>query len=330
MKKIVTLGEVMLRLSPPGNQRFFQTHSFEVEFGGSEANVGAALAYWGMDVAHLTAFPDQEIGWAATGQLRKNGIDTRFIHHSKGRIGIYFLEQGAMQRSSQVIYDRVDSVFANYDGKELDWDKVFDGVGWFHWSGITPALSKECAELTLNALIEAGKRGITVSGDLNYRSNLWQYGKAPHEVMPGLMERTNVIIAGTRDFKQCLDEDFKSFAEVKKMAFDRYKDLEYIVKTDRVSHSSSNNTISATLVGKKKTYSSRAYELTHIVDRVGTGDAFAGGLIYGLLTMKPKEAIEFAMAAGAIKHSVPGDILICSLQEVQELAAGDAGGKIKR
>jgi 2-dehydro-3-deoxygluconokinase len=330
MKKIVTLGEVMLRLSPPGNQRFFQTQSFDVEFGGSEANVGAALAYWGLHVAHITAFPDQEIGWAAAGQLRKNGIDTRFIHHGPGRIGIYFLEQGAMQRSSQVIYDRAGSVFAKYDGKNLNWDEAFDSVDWFHWSGITPALSKECADLALAALKEARTRGITVSGDLSYRSNLWQYGKAPHDIMPGLMEYTNVIIAGTRDFKLCLNEEFKSFTEVRKMAFERFPDLDYIVKTDRISHSSSNNTISATLFGKKKTFSSRAYELTHIVDRVGTGDAFAGGLIYGLLHMKPKDAIEFAMAAGAIKHSVPGDILLCSLVEVQELANGEAVGKIKR
>jgi 2-dehydro-3-deoxygluconokinase len=330
MKKIVTLGEVMLRLSPPGNQRFFQTNSFEVEFGGSEANVGAALAYWGMHVAHLTAFPDHEIGWSAAGHLRKNGIDTRFIPHIPGRMGIYFLEQGAMQRSSQVIYDRANSAFTGFDGKNLDWNQVFDEVSWFHWSGITPALSRECAALTLKALQEAQKRGITVSGDLNYRSNLWQFGKAPHEVMPELMELTNVIIAGTRDFRNCLNEEFKGFTEVKKMAFDRFPVLEYIVKTDRISHSSSNNTISATLFSKKKTFSSKAYELTHIVDRVGTGDAFAGGLIYGLLHMKPKDAIEFAMAAGAIKHSVPGDILLCSLQEIKDLASGEAIGKIKR
>lgn len=330
MKKIVTLGEVMLRLSPPGNQRFFQTHSFDVEFGGSEANVGAALAYWGLHVAHLTAFPDQEIGWAAAGQLRKNGIDTRFIPHLPGRMGVYFLEQGSMQRSSQVIYDRVNSAFSNFAGKGYNWDEIFDGVNWFHWSGITPALSAECAELTLRSLQEARKRGITVSGDLNYRSNLWQFGKEPHEVMPELMKLTNVIIAGSRDFKQCLNEEFKSFTEVRNMAFDRFSDLEYIVKTDRISHSSSNNTISAALFAKKKTYSSKAYELTHIVDRVGTGDAFAGGLIYGLLHFKPKEAIEFAMAAGAIKHSVPGDVLLCSLQEIQELASGEAVGKIKR
>mgnify|MGYP005858875005 CR=1 FL=1 len=330
MKKIVTLGEVMLRLSPPGNQRFFQTHSFEVEFGGSEANVGAALAYWGMRVAHLTAFPDNEIGWAASGQLRKNGIDTKFIPHISGRMGVYFLEQGAMQRSSQVIYDRVNSAFANFDGNGYDWDEIFEEVSWFHWSGITPALSAKCAELMLKSLQEAQKRGITVSGDLNYRSNLWQFGKAPHEVMPELMKLTNVIIAGSRDFKNCLNKEFESFAEVRKIAFERFPKLEYIVKTDRVSHSSSSNSISATLFSSKKTYSSKSYELTHIVDRVGTGDAFAGGLIYGLLHFKPKEAIEFAMAAGAIKHSVPGDVLLCALQEVNELASGEAVGKIKR
>lgn len=330
MKKIITLGEVMLRLSPPGNQRFFQAQSLDVEFGGSEANVGAAIAYWGEHVAHLTAFPDSEIGWAASGQLRKNGIDTQFIPHIPGRMGIYFLENGAMQRSSQVIYDRAGSAFAGFDGKDLDWDAIFEGASWFHWSGISPALSKECADLTLKALQEAQKRGVTVSGDLNYRSNLWKFGKEPHEVMPALMELTNVFIAGTRDFKQCLNEDFKNFEDARRKVFERYPQLQYLVKTDRESHSSSHNTMTAFLYGRDETYSSRSYDLTHIVDRVGTGDAFAGGLIYGLLHMKPNEAIEFAMAAGAIKHSVPGDVLLCSLQEVKDLASGEAVGKIKR
>ncbi|GAB2485905.1 sugar kinase [Algoriphagus taiwanensis] len=330
MKKIVTLGEIMLRLSPPGNQRFFQTTSLNVEFGGSEANVGAALAYWGMDVAHVTAFPDHELGRSAAGKLRNVGIDTRFVQFSPGRMGIYFLEHGAMQRSSQIIYDRAGSSFAQLDPKVLNWEEILDGADWFHWSGITPALSQNCADITLQALEVAAKKGVKVSGDLNYRSNLWQYGKSPDEIMPRLMELTHVMIAGSRDFKQCLGEDFKSFAEVRSMAFERFKRLEYIVKTDRISHSSSSNTLSAALYAKKKTFSSRAYELTHIVDRVGTGDAFAGGLIYGLLEMKPKEAIEFAMAAGAMKHSVPGDVLICSLQEVKELADGEATGKIKR
>ena len=329
MKKIVTLGEVMLRLSPPGNQRFFQADSFGIEFGGSEANVAAALAYWGMEAAHITAFPDQELGWAAAGKLKKLGIDTRHISFLPGRMGIYFLEQGAMQRSSQVIYDRVNSAFASFDGAGLDWDQILDGVSCLHWSGITPALSQSCADLTRMALEKANEKGILVCGDLNYRSNLWQYGKAPHEVMPALMELSQVMIAGTRDFKQCLNEDFKNYLEVKRMAFDRFPKLDYLVKTDRSGDNASSNTLTGILHARKKSFSSKTYELTHIVDRVGSGDAFAGGLIYGLLHLKPKEAIEFAMAAGVLKHSVPGDVLLCTLQEVFDLVAGQ-GGKIKR
>lgn len=329
MKKIVTLGEVMLRLSPPGNQRFFQADSFGVEFGGSEANVAAALAYWGMEVAHVTAFPDQELGWAAAGKLKQLGIDTRHISFLPGRMGIYFLEQGAMQRSSQVIYDRADAAFASFDGASLDWDQILDDVSCLHWSGITPALSQSCADLTRRALEKANEKGILVCGDLSYRSNLWQYGKAPHEVMPTLMELSQVMIAGTRDFKQCLNEDFKNFLEVKRMAFDRFPKLNYLAKTDRNGDSASTNALTGILHARKKSFSSKTYELTHIVDRVGSGDAFAGGLIYGLLLLKPKEAIEFAMAAGVLKHSVPGDVLLCTLQEVFDLVAGQ-GGKIKR
>jgi len=330
MKKIITIGEVMLRLSPPGNQRFFQAGQLEVEFGGSEANVGAALAYWGANVSHLTAFPDHEIGWAAAGKLRKYGIDTQFISFSQSRMGVYFLENGAMQRSSQIIYDRTDSAFSKFTGEGLDWDRVLDGVSCVHWSGISPAISEEAAQLTLHLLQEANARKIRVFGDLNYRSNLWNYGKAPHEVMPQLMELTQVMIAGTRDFKQCLKEEFGSFLEAKRKVFSRFPACEYLVKTDRISHSSSANGISASLHTSKNTFSSRSYEMTHIVDRVGTGDAFAAGLIYGLLHFKPKEAIEFAMASGVLKHSVPGDVLTCSVQEVKELMDGGGSGKIKR
>lgn len=329
MKKIVTLGEVMLRLSPPGNQRFFQADSFGVEFGGSEANVAAALAYWGMEVAHVTAFPDQELGWAAAGKLKQLGIDTRHISFLPGRMGLYFLEQGAMQRSSQVIYDRTDAAFASLDGASLDWDQILDDVSCLHWSGITPALSQSCADMTRRALEKANEKGIVVCGDLNYRSNLWQYGKAPHEVMPELMELSQVMIGGTRDFKQCLNEDFKNFLEVRRMAFERFPKLNYLAKTDRSGDSASTNTLTGILHARKKSFSSKTYELTHIVDRVGSGDAFAGGLIYGLLHLKPREAIEFAMAAGVLKHSIPGDVLLCSLQEVFDLVAGE-GGKIKR
>jgi 2-dehydro-3-deoxygluconokinase len=199
-----------------------------------------------------------------------------------------------------------------------------------HWSGITPALSQGCADLTHQLLLQANNRGILVCGDLNYRSNLWQYGKAPHEVMPKLMELSQVMIAGTRDFNQCLKEDFGSFQEAKRKVFDRFSNLEFLVKTDRVSHNSSSNGFSASLYTRKKAIESKSYELTHLVDRVGSGDAFAAGLIYGLLYFKPKEAIEFAVAAGVLKHSVPGDVLTCSLQEIQELVAGGGAGKIKR
>ncbi len=330
MKKIVTLGEVMLRLSPPGNDRFFQTNSYDVEFGGSEANVGAALAFWGNEVYHLTAFPDQEIGWAASARLRRNGIKTDFVRYYPGRMGIYFLEQGAMQRSSQVIYDRADSVFANFDGTDLNWDKVFEGAEWLHWSGISPAISQESANLTLKALQEAKERGIMVSGDLNYRSNLWQFGKKPHQVMPELMELTQVMIAGKRDFSKCLNIEFQDFEHAKGYMFNNFPNLKYISKTERTAHSSSHNSLIGDLITGEDWFTSKTYDLTHIVDRVGTGDAYAGGLIQGLLYLQPQEAIDFAVAAGAIKHSVPGDILLCSMSEVNELVVGESIGKIKR
>ncbi|MFN5332916.1 MAG: PfkB family carbohydrate kinase [Bacteroidota bacterium] len=330
MKKIVTLGEVMLRLSPPGQQRFFQTHSFDVEFGGSEANVGAALAYWGLKVAHVTAFPDQELGWAAAGQLRKNGLDTQFISFLPGRMGVYYLEHGAMQRSSQVIYDRAGSVFSTFDGKGLDWDTILDGADYFHWSGITPALSKACAELVKTAIQKANEKGIPVCGDLSFRSNLWKYGKAPHEIMPSLMEGCSLMIGGLKDFNVCLHKSWKKFSEAKKEIYDLFPRLTYVAQTDRQSSSASENKLSAELHGAKKSYSSKTYALTHIVDRVGSGDAFAGGLLYGLMHFKPQQAIEFAMAAGALKHGVPGDILLCSLAEIQEVASGQSLGKIKR
>jgi 2-dehydro-3-deoxygluconokinase len=330
MKKIVTLGEVMLRLSPPGNERFFQTDSYDVEFGGSEANVGAALAFWGNEVYHLTAFPDQEIGWAASARLRRNLVKTDFVKFYPGRMGIYFLEQGAMQRSSQVIYDRADSVFAKFDGSDLNWDLIFEGADWLHWSGISPAISQEAANLTLKALQEANDRGIMVSGDLNYRSNLWQYGKKPNEVMPELMLLTHVMIAGKRDFSACLNIEFEDFERAKGHMFNHFPKLKYISKTERHSHSSSHNGLVGDLISVDDWFTSKSYDLTHIVDRVGTGDAYAGGLIQGLLYLQPQEAIDFAVAAGAIKHSVPGDVLLCSMSEVHELVVGEAIGKIKR
>lgn len=330
MKKIVSIGEVMLRLSPPANERFFQAHQLNMEFGGSEANVGAALAFWGNHVIHLTAFPDHEIGLSASANLRRNGIDTKFIKHYPGRIGIYFLEQGAMQRSSKIIYDRADSAFTKLNINDFDWDEILDNVDALHWSGITPALSQACADFTLRALNEAQSRNIIVFGDLNYRSNLWNFGKKPHEIMPVLMKLTNVMIAGTRDFNNCLDKDYESFEDAKSALFEQFDNLKYISTTKRTSISSSHNIISAKIVSRTNEFKSKEYDLNHIVDRVGTGDAFAGGLIHGLLHHDPLQAIEFGMAAGALKHSVPGDVLLCSESEIQELIVGESIGKIKR
>ncbi|SHO60146.1 sugar kinase [Algoriphagus zhangzhouensis] len=329
MKKIITLGEVMLRLSPPGNSRFAQTDEFHVEFGGSEANVGSALAYWGESVSHVTAFPDHELGKRAAAQLRQNGISTEYVKFLPGRLGVYFLENGALQRSSKIIYDRFDSSFSQYDGSETDWDEEMKSVSWVHWSGISPAISQQSADLTKRILKAARSQNIPVSGDLNYRSNLWQYGKKAHEIMPELMELTTVMIAGARDFSQCLNKDFDSFEEAKTYAFETFKDLKYISKTNRITRSASDNAISGELYTAYEVFSSQNYDVNPIIDRVGTGDAYAAGLIYGLQNLEPQEAIEFALASGVLKHSVPGDILLSSKEEVEEVAAGTSG-KIKR
>lgn len=329
MKKVITLGEVMLRLSPPTHQRFCQAQSFEVEFGGSEANVGANLAAWGISVQHLSAFPPHELGQAAIAKLRQLGIDTRYCYLKAGRLGTYFLEKGALDRGSKIIYDRENSSFSKLDPDAVDWEALFENADWLHWSGISPAISDSAARLTLRALAEAQKKGIKVSGDLNYRSNLWAYGKAAHEIMPKLMELTQVMIAGQRDFEQCLQLKFQDFDQAKKYVFEHFDQLEWISQTHRQTHSASHNTISAELHSSDLSLHSKTYELLPIVDRVGTGDAFAAGLIYGLLHTSPAESIEMAMAAGAYKHSVPGDQLHANLEEIKGVMAGNSG-RIKR
>lgn len=330
MKKIVTLGEVMMRLSPPDHQRFFQTQSFEVIYGGSEANVGSALAFLGNEVTHLTSFPEGEIGDAALGSLKRNGLKTAYIQRYPGRIGLYFLEHGAMQRSSKIIYDRSDSVFAQQACHQVDWDQVLDGVSLLHWSGITPALSAATANFTLEALEECKKRQVLVCADPSFRSNLWQYGKKASEVMPQLMRLSHVIIGGIKDFEVCMGMKADSMEELVPRLFEEIPALEFVADTHRVSHSSSVNDFSAKLFGAKQTWTSKSYSLTHIVDRVGTGDAFAGGLIHGLLHESPARAVELGVAAAVLKHSVPGDLLFSSLAEINEVIAGENIGKIKR
>ncbi|MCH7396989.1 sugar kinase [Belliella sp. DSM 107340] len=329
-KKVITLGEVMMRLSTPGNERFLQTDQFQIVYGGAEANVSVSLAQWGVDAYHVTAFPDHDLGKAATNYLRQVGVRIDYIYTAEGRMGLYFLENGAMQRASKIIYDRFDSAFANFDGAEIDWDQVFDGADWFHWTGITPALSQKAADLTLKALEAASKRGMMVSGDINYRRNLWQYGKGPLDVMPELIKHTQVIVAGLADFENCMGikaEDYLAACEKAKADFPQIK---YITTTERNSISASVNELYAVLWDGENLLTSQTYEMSHIVDRVGGGDAYMAGLIYGLLHLSDQEALEFGVAASVLKHSIPGDANLVSLAEVNSLVKGENVGKLLR
>ncbi|MFD2035915.1 PfkB family carbohydrate kinase [Belliella marina] len=329
-KKVITLGEVMMRLSTPGNDRFLQTDQFQIVYGGAEANVSVSLAQWGVDAYHVTAFPNHDLGKAATNYLRQVGVGIDYIYTAEGRMGLYFLENGAMQRASKIIYDRFDSAFADFDGEEIDWDQVFDGADWFHWTGITPALSQKAADLTLKALEAASKKGIMVSGDINYRRNLWQYGKGPLEVMPELIKHTQVIVAGLADFENCMGIKADDYVEACTQAKSEFPQIKYITTTERNSISASVNELYAVLWDGKDLLTSQTYEMTHIVDRVGGGDAYMAGLIYGLLHLSDQEALEFGVAASVLKHSIPGDANLVSLDEVKALVKGENVGKLLR
>jgi 2-dehydro-3-deoxygluconokinase len=329
-KKVVTLGEVMMRLTTPGHQRFLHAHSYEVVFGGAEANVAIALAQWGIDSHHVTAFPDNDLGEAAIRYLRALGVGTSYIYRQEGRMGLYFLENGSMQRASRIIYDRFDSVFSNFDGGNIDWDQVLDGAEWLHWTGITPAISQHAADLTLAALKAAQRKGIMVSGDINYRRNLWQYGKSPLDVMPELIRYTQFIVAGLSDFENCMDIQKEEFADACYAAKKDFPQLKYITNTDRDSVSASHNKLTGMLWNGNEVLTSKTYDMTHIVDRVGGGDAYMAGLIYGMFHYPDQTALEFATAASVLKHSIPGDANLCTLDEVLQLMKGQNVGKLLR
>lgn len=329
-KKVITLGEVMMRLSTPDNERFLQADQFNIVYGGAEANVSVSLAQWGVKSYHVTAFPDHDLGKAATNYLRQMGVGIDYIFPSEGRMGLYFLENGAMQRASKIIYDRFDSAFANFDGTQVDWDAVFEGADWFHWTGITPALSQRAADMTLAALKAASAKGIIISGDINYRRNLWQYGKGPLEVMPELIRYTHVIVAGMADFENCMDITAEDYEAACIQAQKDYPQIKYITTTERDSISASENGLSAVLWNGKNLLTSKKYNMTHIVDRVGGGDAYMAGLIYGLLHLSDQEALEFGVAASVLKHSIPGDANLVSLEEVKSLVKGENVGKLLR
>ena len=342
MIRVVTFGEIMLRLKSPYFERFLQSPALEATFGGGEANVAVSLANFGMDVAYVTALPKNDIGDACIRELRKFNIDVTHILRSEGRIGIYFLENGANQRASNVIYDRAGSCIAIAKPGSMDFKGAFEGSGWFHITGITPAISELAAQLSLEALKAAKQMGLTVSCDLNYRKNLWKYGKTAQEVMNRLMEYVDVVIANEEDCQKSLG--LKSAVEVEKGSLDRakyeqlsaavlktYPNVKIIAITLRESESADVNGWSACLNDGQQFILSKKYMIKDIVDRVGGGDSFAAGLIYGLNTYSDKEnALEFAVAASCLKHSISGDFNLVSVAEVDALKGGDASGRVRR
>ena len=339
--KAVTFGELMLRLAPEGYLRFVQADKFTVTFGGGEANVAVSLANYGIDAAFVSKLPNNDIGQAAVNSLRRFGVDTSKIVRGGDRIGIYFLEKGASQRPSKVIYDRAASAIALAKREDFDWDKIFEGVNWFHFTGISPALSDSAAEITLDAVKAAKAKGITVSCDLNYRKKLWTKAKAK-EVMTSLMPYVDVLIANEEDSADVFgikadDTDIskgalnkEGYKSVAKKLVDAFG-FKYVAITLRGSISANDNKWSAMLYDGQNYFFSKEY-MIHIVDRVGGGDSFGGGLIYGMLNFKEdsQKVIEFAVGASCLKHSIEGDYNMVSVDEVLKLIEGDGSGRVQR
>lgn len=329
--KVITFGEVMLRLSPPGVERFVQTHSLTMHFGGTEANVAVSLAQLGLDTAHVTRFPTHALGRSAAGYLRRYGVGTQYVSYGNGRLGLYFLETGSGSRASQIVYDRADSAFARITANDVDWDTILDGASWFHWTGITPALSQGAADCLLAGIQTANRLGVPVSGDIVYRSNLWQYGRTPQEIMPAITEGCTLVLGNKALFSELYGVVGSTFQEAGRAMMQRFPTIKYITDTKRNSVSASYNQLSAKLFDGNTVYKSRVYDIQPIVDRIGTGDAYMAGLIYGLLAFKdPQRAVEFGAAASALKHTIPGDVNLATVTEIETLEAGDSSGKLRR
>ncbi|SMP40414.1 sugar kinase [Anoxynatronum buryatiense] len=340
MKKVVTLGEIMLRLSPPGYQRFVQAESFDVVYGGGEANVAVSLANYGYDAYFVSKLPKHEIGQAAVNHLRRFGVHTDYVARGGDRVGIYYLESGASMRPSKVVYDRAGSSIAEATAHDFDFDAIFSDASWFHFSGITPALGEKAAALTEAALKAAKKHDVTVSVDLNYRKNLWTPEEAK-TVMSNLMQYVDVCIGNEEDAEKVLgfkpgktdvtsgDLELAGYQDIFKQMKEQFG-FKYVISSLRKSYSASDNGWSACAYDGNEFYHSREYDV-RIVDRVGGGDSFAGGIIYGLLEGKNfKDALEFGVAASALKHTIFGDFNMVTVPEVENLLKGDASGRVQR
>ncbi|MDF1835824.1 MAG: sugar kinase [Alteraurantiacibacter sp. bin_em_oilr2.035] len=343
MAKYLTFGEIMLRLKTPGHERFFQSPAFEATFGGGEANVAVALSNYGCDAGFISALPDNDIGEAAIRELRSFGVDTSHVRRSGDRVGIYYLEAGANQRPSKVVYDRAHSSICEAAPGDFDWAAIFEGVHWLHITGITPALSQSAADLSLECLAAAKKAGVTVSCDFNYRGKLWKYGKTAPEVMRELVRHVDVGIANEEDCQKSLDIsvdvdvesgelDTRKYEALSEKVLQIYPDMQTIGITLRESHSADRNGWSACLRDRDAGFKlSRHYEMTDIVDRVGGGDSFASAFIYGLNAYQDRQqSLEFAVAASCLKHAILGDFNRVSISEVEKLMSGDGSGRVQR
>ncbi len=342
-KKVVTFGEIMMRLTPPGFLRIEQTHSYDATFGGGEANVAFALARFGVPVEYVTRLPKNEIADSCIATLRAWGVGVDKIVRGGDRIGIYFLENGADQRGSKVVYDRAGSSISTIEKGMVDWKAVFADADWFHVTGITPAISKGAAEASIEAAATAKEMGLTVSCDLNYRAKLWKWGKPAGEVMAELVRYADVAIGNEEDADKVFgikaaDTDVTSgkveaarYEDVCKQLVARFPGMKQVAITLRGSLSASHNTWSGVLYQGGKLYTTRTYDIAHIVDRVGGGDSFASGMIYGLRAYgNPQKALDFAVAASCLKHSIYGDLNWVTVSEVEKLMGGDASGRVAR
>ena len=340
MGKIVTLGEIMLRLSPAGNYRFVQSESFQIFPGGGEANVAVSLANYGHTACFVSKLPSHEIGQIAVNALRRYGVKTEYISRGGDRVGLYYAETGASMRPSKVIYDRAHSAIAEADISDFDFDKIMEDADWFHWSGITPAISDKAAEIVRVACEAAKRHGVIVSVDLNFRKKLWTSEKAI-SVMRPLMRYVDVCIGNEEDANMCLgykpDADVEGGKTDAEGYYEIFKGMmkefgfKYVVSTLRESYSASHNGWKALIYDGKTFYESKHYDINPIIDRVGGGDSFSAGLIHGLLSYKDQaKALEFAVAASALKHTIPGDFNLVSTSEVESLAKGNANGRVQR
>lgn len=344
-KKIVTFGEIMLRLATPGYLRFGQANELTATFGGGEANVAVSLANYGMDTDYITRLPNNDIARACLQDLRGRGVGTDHVLFGGERMGIYFLETGAVARASKVIYDRSHSSIAEIQPGMVDWETILEGADWFHWTGITPAISQGAADVCREAIQTANRLGVTVSCDLNYRKNLWKYGKSAAEVMPELVEGCDLILGNEEDADKVFGikpEGFDvtatqgkvnaaEFESVCRQLMARFPRAKKVVITLRGAINANHNTWGGVLFDGNRLYQSPRYDITHIVDRVGGGDSFMGGLIYGLLTYADdQQALDFAAAASCLKHTIYGDYNQVSVQEVETLMRGDASGRVSR